>query len=1476
MTRHFCLSKECGHKCIVVILAPLALALGVVLLPADIKAKKTDAPPIDPTAYVSLVSNRVTSVAHLLNWFAEQQDHFERLIPPGIEVLTQPGTPDVLVIDLDSKDLSPEFAKHLLGTTPVFRYSVPTYDIFVQETAEGTIEVRDSDGNVLYADPAPSGYAIPYEALYRQSQYPHHYIPELARYRLNARVTLLPLAYVEHYLFAKQQIEEAASLFEEEEPPLMMMMSGSGDDVWISAMTRMTNGLRLSLDYTESYSGQVWSAYSYDARYCPITNSVGGSGGGSPPVPGTNDPPACTNCPISDCDIDVTNSFLGLERVWSLTYSNLLLTGATRTVWLDTRPMGLDAQTNPTHRFYGFGSNVDTDGDGLNDGHELFISHTDRENADTDGDGLPDGWEVQNGLNPLSSAGADGASGDPDGDGLSNAEELQAQTNPRQVNRVIDLDASQVVFESRHYEVNRAKCGDQGFTNANKRYLRFEAVRNVYTHNFCSYLEGEGIEEAFDVRVYDPVSCVVTQSGYTDIVVYEYDSLGQCTSRMLWLDEWSGHDLDFSYFAGGACDMPPDYFANWDFCAPSDMISLEPAATIHSDTQASYSNLVGFGFCSNNYIRNVAEWQLDDEYTTEMLITNAWSDLNLMGCGGWTTISWGVRSVANMMGVSCHSNAVLYCESFSWTQLSAVRDLSSTELSVMLRKVQFRLKTLDYTQAVYRAKWSEVFYPEGGGSNQVMAVRSVVFAGTGSGQYIVSTNMVIRPPQEDGHIIPEILSIGLALHAPKVLSDTEAIVPATNQLLIGGVTVVNLDNDDDDGFFDYDGAGNHDVAVAGGDNELVKVVLRLQTNGLPNGTVRLTAPLGASHIAVWATNTKATASAYSLGTALQIPQDFAVSNGNWIKPLWIEGLSAHTTQRATRLRMEYTAGTTTISDDAALTILGVTGVTWKGRSNSVSDADTLDSDTNWPSGLLPNSWRVFPDARYTTNGVEPNARDRVTVNVGLSAPPPQPVTFYLRSFDVDDPTAATNAVDNESTDDDNRGTTPAQAGQFTGQNNGLLALTFPANVRETNAEFQVTMQPGDNFRVAVNADSNFLLRLENRDTTQHVGSTEAVMNANKQRICHPNVTGTPADRELRLSTNYASDVLTVWRFLHVEVDSMAAVTNNEVTGSITAIHGAGSSATNLVLNVNLRTGLTPNDQSANLSSGNDNGRFENGRIEIGADRVVSANIMGNGDDFVLDPQGFDIPAEITSGGATTTVGQVVAMAGQTFTVSSSMGTNSYTGATLRVAGSSFSITTNGATTITVSGTPTIPFVLWDDDSGSRLPQIPNTSDVDRAFRPAFILSKTVLQNTNATTPFVQNVDTATNLSQYAGVVQNSFRFDNVANSSNSSHWVVYLSSAFQSACIHDGDHDSEGAVLGTVDDLGGVGALIFLESLAETPATTTVDEKYTVTHELGHLFGGSHDFIHGFDGGLMDQSSVRTSVDFTPVTLHKIRTVNHP
>ena len=51
--------------------------------------------------------------------------------------------------------------------------------------------------------------------------------------------------------------------------------------------------------------------------------------------------------------------------------------------------------------------NPDTDGDGLSDGDEVNIYHTNPLVADTDGDGIPDGVEIANGTDPLNSASFD-------------------------------------------------------------------------------------------------------------------------------------------------------------------------------------------------------------------------------------------------------------------------------------------------------------------------------------------------------------------------------------------------------------------------------------------------------------------------------------------------------------------------------------------------------------------------------------------------------------------------------------------------------------------------------------------------------------------------------------------------------------------------------------------------------------------------------------------------------------------------------------------------------------------------------------------------------------------------------------------------------------------------------------------------------------------------------------------------------------
>ena len=78
-------------------------------------------------------------------------------------------------------------------------------------------------------------------------------------------------------------------------------------------------------------------------------------------------------------------------------------------------------------------TNPDTDGDGLNDRDEVIVHRSDPTKPDSDSDGLYDLWEITYGLNASNAVGADGATGDPDGDGLDNAAEQAAHTDPTKI-----------------------------------------------------------------------------------------------------------------------------------------------------------------------------------------------------------------------------------------------------------------------------------------------------------------------------------------------------------------------------------------------------------------------------------------------------------------------------------------------------------------------------------------------------------------------------------------------------------------------------------------------------------------------------------------------------------------------------------------------------------------------------------------------------------------------------------------------------------------------------------------------------------------------------------------------------------------------------------------------------------------------------------------------------------------------------------
>jgi len=104
---------------------------------------------------------------------------------------------------------------------------------------------------------------------------------------------------------------------------------------------------------------------------------------------------------------------------------------------LDSGDWSLCASTNALHpfteltipspaasRFFAASrGDVDLDGDGIPDGREVFLYHTNPSLWDTSGDGLSDGAKVVQGLNPLLR--------DTDGDGFEDDEELASGSDPK-------------------------------------------------------------------------------------------------------------------------------------------------------------------------------------------------------------------------------------------------------------------------------------------------------------------------------------------------------------------------------------------------------------------------------------------------------------------------------------------------------------------------------------------------------------------------------------------------------------------------------------------------------------------------------------------------------------------------------------------------------------------------------------------------------------------------------------------------------------------------------------------------------------------------------------------------------------------------------------------------------------------------------------------------------------------------------------
>jgi hypothetical protein len=548
--------------------------------------------------------------------------------------------------------------------------------------------------------------------------------------------------------------------------------------------------------------------------------------------------------------------------------------------------------------------------------------------------------------------------------------------------------------------------------------------------------------------------------------------------------------------------------------------------------------------------------------------------------------------------------------------------------------------------------------------------------------------------------------------------------------------------------------------------------------------------------------------------------------------------------------------------------------------------------------------RFFPDKINSADNTTDRQLIRVKANV---LPAAVNLKVYFGSYDLDDPSAITTPLDTTNADGkDNKGNVNgSQSGEFAmlpgNTCDGASTGSLPNHVNRiacttasggtTAAGFKVTMQPGDNFAIAASVDDAYrnLLNVNSANGAQ-------VINAANQVIP---ISGAGNPNNV---AGIRTEMLTVWRKLHIEMDSMSAVTGNAYTGRFpTAVNVPAGTQT-------LSVEVDSSSETFEVD------RFQNGRVVINTTPATPLQVTGNtvsnplwgggagddgektgmrpicpydypmfygecGDDPFPTPLMTPTPTPIPTPTATPSPTPTPTPTPQNRTME---------------------ITVTNPTAFNIAAGTT--FTLYDDDynnddgtnkdgdTGEDIPVPPDdlAKNSDTAcsttvttncntFTPAYVKPYYDLPLSNENTTFWLNTNVMNLANPTAGEIQPYFSFGNVATEADVRFWTIYLKAAYQFDVREDGDPLANGNTLGIVDALNGQGALIFFEQTRlneiNNPGTRPVGRIYMVVHEMGHLFDGDHfDYMPGTsDAGLMAQTGSRQVGRFNDVTLNKIR-----
>ena len=359
--------KNLRKRQLIAIGSSIAVLYGVLCLVAFASAtSRTEKPaPVDAEQYADFMGHEVLDIQDLAEGAEVQRRMFNRITPPGLS-WTQPMFPPVAPFDAQYFD--EQFLEGLLGEG---KNSVVIYPLsLMQDPKTRETLIYNAEGELIAAIPADCG----------SREWPADADPS----RVILQLDLLPAEDVEPYLYTERRIEETLARHNASR----LAKSGGAANRGLEAgefgfvdMQILSNG---NVQLTVTNGADVVEVFAYTVWH---TSSV-------VVVTWTNE----QSNVVTDTNTvwhQVSPAFNGLESAWECLATNLVLTNGVG-IYEDA-----NISSNARIRFYAVANRQDTDGDGLTDGMEIFVHHTNPGNPDTDGDGWSDAEELAAETEPL-------------------------------------------------------------------------------------------------------------------------------------------------------------------------------------------------------------------------------------------------------------------------------------------------------------------------------------------------------------------------------------------------------------------------------------------------------------------------------------------------------------------------------------------------------------------------------------------------------------------------------------------------------------------------------------------------------------------------------------------------------------------------------------------------------------------------------------------------------------------------------------------------------------------------------------------------------------------------------------------------------------------------------------------------------------------------------------------------------------------